>query len=114
MIARIVHYHTLRRNRLPHRLAWTMSGLRFRSDKLIEWASVAIVVACCLFLLSESANSAATATDNRAAAKINQQAGEIAELRKIVAACLSDSTGKPVVIGGEWFLCGITSIGTFK
>lgn len=32
-------------------------------------------------------------------------------LEKVVADCLSDSTGKPVVIGDELYLCGIVKTG---
>lgn len=31
-------------------------------------------------------------------------------LEQIVAACLSDATGKPIKIGDDWFLCGIVPI----
>lgn len=32
-------------------------------------------------------------------------------LEKVVADCLSDSTGKPVIIGDELYLCGIVRTG---
>lgn len=60
-----------------------------------------------LYLLSDYAN--ASASDEKA-----KQAEYVAGLEKIVAACLSDSTGKPVMIGDEWFLCGIVPIGRIK
>ena len=33
------------------------------------------------------------------------------ELEKVVATCLSSSSGKPVIIGDEVYMCGVTSIG---
>ena len=60
-----------------------------------------------LYLLSDYAN--ASASNEKA-----KQATYVAGLEKIVAACLSDSTGKPVKIGDEWFLCGIVPIGRIK
>jgi hypothetical protein len=35
-------------------------------------------------------------------------------MSKILDACLSNSTGKPVKIGDEWFLCGIQPIGRYQ
>ena len=40
-----------------------------------------------------------------------KQATYVKSLEKIVADCLSDSTGKPVVIGNELYLCGIVKTG---
>lgn len=53
-----------------------------------------------LYLLSDYANASASEEKAKQAA--------------YVAACLSDSTGKPVKIGDEWFLCGIVAVGSFK
>lgn len=111
MIARIIHYHHLKRNRLPHRLAWAMSGLKFHAHKVIRAMAFLLCVAGVLFLLSVEANSAQAVADNRVAAKVSQQAGEIEELRQIVAACLKDNTGGALKIGDDWYLCGITQIG---
>jgi hypothetical protein len=33
------------------------------------------------------------------------------DMRKVLTQCLSDSTGKPIVIGNEIFLCSIVSTG---
>lgn len=57
MIGRIVHYHSLRRNRLSHGMAWKMSGLWLYANKARQWAGVAIVAGCCLYLMSTEANS---------------------------------------------------------
>jgi drug/metabolite transporter (DMT)-like permease len=111
MIARIVHYHALRRNRLPHKLAWTMSGLRWVALRLRGWAALIIVAAGCLFLMSSAANSAQESTNARVAAAVSDQAAYVAGLERIVAACLSDATGKPITIGGRVFLCSIYDTG---
>lgn len=101
MIARLVHYTELRRNHLPHSLAWAMSGLKFQINRLAFWISTALVIGCCLYLISEPANSAP---------EFNAKDQEIAELRKIVATCLGDKEGV-LTIGDEIFFCKATSIG---
>ena len=111
MIGRIIHYHGLRRNRLPHRLAWAMSGLKFHAHKVINLVAFLLCCAGVLFLMSSQANSSQAIADNRVAAKVSQQAEYISALEKIVAACLSDSTGKPILIDRRIFLCGIYDIG---
>ena len=101
MITRLVHYTELRRNHLPHSLAWRMSGMKFHMPRIAYWISTALVVACCLYLISEPANSSP---------EFNAKDQEIAELRKIVAACLGDKEGV-LTIGDEIFFCKATSIG---
>lgn len=113
MIGRVIHYHALRRNRLSHGMAWKMSGLWLYANKARQWAGVAIVAGCCLYLMSSAANSAQESADNRVATKVSQQANEIDALRKIVAACLGDKEGA-LMIGGETFLCRAISIGRHK
>lgn len=114
MIARIIHYHQLKRNNLPHRLAWSMSGLKFHAHKVINLVAFIFCALGILWLISAEANSAQAVADNRVAAKLSQQASEIDELRKIVAACLKDNTGGALKIGDDWYLCGITQIGQWK
>lgn len=111
MIARIIHYHHLKRNNLPHRLAWSMSGLRWHAHKVIRAMAFLLCVVGVFYLISSEANSAQAVADNRVAAKVTQQASEIEMLRSIVAACLKDNTGGALKIGDDWYLCGITQIG---
>ena len=110
MIARIIHYHHLKRNRLPHRLAWAMSGLKFHAHKVIRAMAFLLCVVGVLYLLSAEANSANTAADNRVAAKVTAQAGEIEELRRILAKCLTKGDS-PLWIGEELFFCGLSATG---
>ena len=113
MIARIIHYHHLKRNRLPHRLAWAMSGLKFHAHKVINLVAFLLCFAGVLFLMSSQANSSQAIADNRVAAKVSQQAGEIEELRRILAKCLTKGDS-PLWIGDELFFCGISATGITK
>ena len=113
MIARIIHYHHLKRNRLPHRLAWAMSGLKFHAHKVINLVAFLLCCAGVLFLMSSQANSSQAIADNRVAAKVSQQAGEIEELRRILAKCLTKGDS-PLWIGDELFFCGISATGITK
>lgn len=63
-----------------------------------------------LWLLSAEANSAQTVADNRVDAKVSQQAGEIEELRRILAKCLTKGDNA-LVIGGELAYCGLAMTG---
>ncbi len=74
----------------------TTTTLRQRAANI---AAFFICLCGFVFLISDKANA--------------DQKREIDELRKIVAACLSDSTGRPITIGNETYLCGIVSIGKY-
>ena len=104
MIDRLVHYTELRRNHLPHSLAWAMSGMKFQAHRIAFWLSTALVIGCCIFLLSDEANSKQPVPDMQ----------YVRSLEKIVSQCLSDSTGKPIEIDGEIYFCGIYKIGERK
>ena len=110
MIGRIIHYHHLKRNRLPHRLAWAMSGLKFHAHKVIRALCWVVGVLCVMYLLSEQANSAQGAADNRVQARLTAQASEIDELRRILAKCLTKGDNA-LVIGGELAYCGLAMTG---
>ena len=43
-----------------------------------------------------------------------RQAAYTKALEGVVSNCLSDNTGKPVQVGDDWYLCGITHIGRFS
>lgn len=81
-----------------------MSGLKFHMPRIAYWLSTALVVACCVFLLSDEANSKQPVPDMQ----------YVRSLEKIVSQCLSDSTGKPIEIDDEIFFCGIYKIGESK
>lgn len=115
MIARIIHFAELKRNKLSTRLCWRMSGMWMYEQAIKKVASLIVVTLGALYLMSSAANAVVDYSDNKSATKIKQQQSEIAELKKIVAACLGDSKiGGTILIGDEWFFCGLTSIGKFK
>ncbi len=43
-----------------------------------------------------------------------RQAAYTKALEGVVGNCVSDNTGKPIQIGDDWYLCGITHIGRFS
>lgn len=110
MIGRIIHYHHLKRNRLPHRLAWAMSGLKFHAHKVINLVAFIFCALGILWLLSSEANSAQTVADNRVDAKVSQQAGEIEELRRILATCLKRGDNA-LWLDNELHFCGMSATG---
>lgn len=105
MLTTIRTYLNLRRNGMAR--AWEISGMADIGDKAVGAVCMAIAVISVLYLLSDHANAAGAQAEAR-------HAGEIEALKQIVAACLSDSTGRPLRIGDDWFLCGITHIGSFE
>lgn len=111
---RLIHFWQLRRNRLSISSCWRMSGMPYIAKKAADIAAFVVLVGGFLYLTSEHANSSGVAASNQSAATIQQQAEVIAGMSKILDACLSDSTGKPVRIGDEWFLCGIQPIGRYR
>ena len=111
---RIFHFFGLLRKRLPISRCWQISGMPYLAKKAADIAAFVVLVGGFLYLTSEHANSNSVATSNQAAATIRQQAEVIAGMSRILDACLSDSTGKPVTINGQIFLCGIVQIGEHK
>lgn len=78
------------------------------------WAAVKfiIVVSAFVYLISDMANATVATSDIREET-ISQNA-EIEALRKIVGACVSDSSaGGLLKIGEEYYLCGISPLGSF-
>ena len=113
-MSRIIHFIGLYRKRLPLHRCWQISGMPYLAKKATDIAAFVVLVGGFLYLTSEHANSNGVAPSNQAAITIQQQAEVIAGMSKILDACLSNSTGKPVKIGDEWFLCGIQPIGKYK
>ena len=111
---RIFHFFGLLRKRLPISRCWQISGMPYIAKKAADIAAFVVLVGGFLYLTSEHANSSGVAASNQSAATIQQQAEVIAGMSKILDACLSDSTGKPVTINGQIFLCGIVQIGEHK
>lgn len=111
---RIFHFFGLLRKRLPINRCWQISGMPYLAKKAADIAAFVVLVGGFLYLTSEHANSNGVAPSNQDAITIQQQAEVIAGMSKILDACLSNSTGKPVKIGDEWFLCGIQPIGRYQ
>lgn len=103
----------LRRMGIAPRIAAEMSGLPRTIRAVSKWLLVLVIVTIAWLAASSSAEAIQSDADNRVASKIANQAGEINELRKIVAACLGDKAGA-LIIGGEYFLCRAVSIGERK
>lgn len=108
---RIINFMQLRRNNLSLSACWRMSGLGYLAKRAKDWASYIVLACCCLYLMSDAANAIGAASDNKSAATIRQQQELINGMTKIMNACLSDSTGLPVQIGNEIYLCGIVHVG---
>lgn len=70
-------------------------------DRLVGYLCALIGIIGFLYLISDRANA-------------QPNPDYIQGLEQIVAACLSDATGRPIAIGGQWYLCGIVPIGEFK
>lgn len=109
---RLINYYYYRK--LGCTKAWEMAGMEVVAEKAKNIVLLLAMICCITFLLSEKANAISEEADSRVMAKVKNQAEYIKGLEKIVAACLSDSHGKPLAIGDEWFLCGIVPIGSFK
>ena len=108
--ARFRHYAQLRANGLHPRLCASMSGVdRILTGALRDIAILLVAIAVYL-AASSTAEAIQSAADNRVAAIVTSQSGEINALREIVAKCLGEREGV-LVIGGEYFLCRAVSIG---
>lgn len=110
-MSRLTHFIELRRTRLPVARCWQMSGLQFIAKKAAHIAAFLLCAIGCLYLMSDAANAIGAAADNKSAATIKQQQQVIDGMSRILDACLSDSTGKPVAIDGQMYLCGIVYVG---
>lgn len=105
MLNTINTYRNLKRKGL--RKAWEIAGMSEIGDKAVGFTLAVVLIASVLFLISDTAN----AIEQNATAK---QAGYVAALEAIAKSCLSDSTGKPIRIGDDLYLCGIYHVGSAK
>lgn len=71
-------------------------------DKLVGWTCWICGICMVLYLMSDRANAG------------QDREAYMRGLESIVTACISDSTGRPVLIDDEWFLCGIVPIGAMR
>ena len=98
IIATLKDYISLKRRGFVH--ACEISGMDKIKYRLVGMVSVAAAAIVIIALWQESADAS--------------QMSEVSALRSIVAACLSDATGRPVYIGEQVYLCGIYPLGEFK
>ena len=80
---------------------------------VMKYAAAGIIAVAIAIAISKQAEAIQDAADNRVAARITAQSGEIEELRKIVAKCLGEREGS-LIIGGEYYLCRAVAIGERK
>ena len=99
----VVEYLVMLRLGLNKDFAWEHAAMSSVGDRAVGVMCSILGVLAVLFLLSDYANAAVIGARN-------DREAYVAALEKIVTACISDSTGRPVVIDGEWFLCGIVPV----
>jgi hypothetical protein len=100
-------YVRMRKQGFDKGFCWRISDMPRVIERLVNTGALILVGCLVGFLISDRANASVPVTPH-------PQGDYVKGLERIVAACLSDATGKPVKIGGEIFLCGITSIGEFN
>jgi hypothetical protein len=87
--------------------AWSWSGY---SAYLKQAVMFLLVVVSLLYAGSDFAN----ALENRYKDDISSKDTEIIELRSLLATCLTEnSAGQLLKIGDDYFLCGISPLGSF-
>lgn len=102
MIRAIRLFREYRRQGL--RRAWRLSGMpRFSRQVAAGFIAGASIVSG-IAALSSQAQAIQEAADNRVAARVSSQAGEIEALRRLLSSCLGDKEGA-LFIGGELYLC---------
>jgi len=109
---RVVDYWILRKTGL--RDAWRVSGMHDVSDRLVGVVMTTIAIALVGYMISDKANAMSIEADQRVSAATGEQSQYVQGLEKIVAACVTDSGGQLVKIGNEYFLCGISPLGSFR
>lgn len=102
MIRRLRLYREYRRQGL--RQAWHYAGMGPVAWSVAKYAAIVASAVAIAVALSRQAEAIQDAADNRVAAKVSNQAGEIEELRRLLAACLGNREGA-LWIGGELHLC---------
>lgn len=102
MLTRLRLYREYRRQGL--RRAWSYAGMSPVAWSVAKYVAAGALSIAAAVLASHQAEAINLAADNRVAAKVATQAGEIEQLRRLLAACLGDKEGA-IFIGGELHLC---------
>lgn len=113
IINQLSHYVRLRKSNLSRHSCYEMSGLDQYYDKAMTVLKWIVFTCSVLYLMSAQSNATELASTTRVQSQLTSQEAEIIALRKIVASCLSDATGKHIAIGNSHYLCGITHLGDF-
>ena len=111
MIRAIRLYHEYRRQGL--RSAWSLAGMVPVAWSVAKYLGAVVLAVSIAIAMSKKADAISEAADNRVAAGLSTQAGEIEQLRLLLAACLGDREGA-IWIGGELHLCKAIPIGVQK
>jgi sulfite exporter TauE/SafE len=111
MLTTIRIYREYRRQGL--RNAWHLAGMRRVVTSAANAAGVLLIAAGLALAAANKAEAIHQAADNRVAATLTGQAGEIDELRTLLAACLGDKEGA-IFIGGQLHLCRAVPTGIRK
>ena len=110
MITALRDYLRYRRLGLSRRMAFGLSGLGTALLGLaVNLSPFAIVLAGYLYGVA-AAQADTAAGDNRAAAKLSQQAEYIKSLEGMLAKCISRGS-HAIIIGDEVWFCGATDSG---
>lgn len=102
MIRRLRLYREYRRQGL--RRAWSLAGMWPVAWGAVKVMLLGMAIVAALMFAARQAQAIQDAAENRVAARLSSQEGEIDALRRIVAACVGDPEGA-VYIGGELHLC---------
>ena len=102
MIKTIRLYREYRRQGL--RNAWRLAGMGAIARQVATGFIIGASIVAALAAASSQAQAIQDAADNRVSAVLSQQAGEIHQLRHLLAACLGDREGV-LWIGNEMHLC---------
>jgi hypothetical protein len=111
VIQTLRQYQTYRAQGL--RNAWSLAGMPRVAVSIAKAAGTLLIAAGLALAAVDQAQAIHEAADNRVAARLTTQQGEIEALREIVAACLGDKDGA-LFIGGQLHLCRAVPTGIKK
>lgn len=104
-------YREYRRQGLSR--AWQLSGMGAIARGAAKGALLTAMLIASVFAITQQAQAIHDAADNRVAARLSNQTGEIQALRQIVAKCLGSREGA-IWIGDEMHLCRAVPTGVRK
>ena len=93
------------------------SEMRRKELKLVKKVLTAVLVTlAAIYWLSDTANAMNTSAEARVSAELSRAVSEKEAMRAIVATCIggNSSAGNLLKIGDEYFLCGLSPLGSFN